>query len=475
VRFGLHFAICRAVLRCTWRRFWKPAAAHPSLRYLIGAVALAIPLGAYFVGAQLGGEFADALRGSRDVAVALAVALGVQGVVTGASVTVVMPTDAALGAQLRRAPVSRAGLFVAVSAAPLALAIAAMTSLAAIFYVSLLSPTAIGVAAAYPLTAATLLAFALGAALGEALLATARRSATGVAALMALGVLLCLGAFSSQDAFYLGPFGHVVTALHSPEASAIATGSALLGLAFGVLLVWAACGCRRPQPQPQRGTVRAIVPIGIGARRGTLVAMAKMLWRRRDLRRNALIAAAFAAGGGVALALAGAPEFGFGFASATAVLGSTTASLASYGLYRRGAWLWGQSPLSALGRLSAIALSGQAYGVLLVVMASLPPWALDTRAASDLGGLALAASMAGSIAFLAGVLVPWHSERLMDQVVSYGALVGCGLIALLALRPLVGALGRLPVPDVVPGAVACAVCFIGAVGGATALTTRRSA
>jgi len=385
------WTLCRTELRCLARRLEGAFAASP-LVVGVGALALAaLPAVALWAGVRA----APSLRGAA-AAESFAVSVGLAAALAGAFVTLLAPSRRALGRQLEAAPLSRATVFAGLTALPLALLLCAIGLPAALF----IGPAAGGRA---PLVFGELLgALALGGAAAEAALALARRSLRGVPVAAAVGLIALAG-----------------------------RGAALLAVAL-----WLVAAAMRPDEPPERGAVRIVARSAFGC---ALLRYA----RRRELRRQAFAALALTGAGALVLRVTGVPRAaGVLLAGSSALLGAAVVPLAAPGLDLRAQWFWRSSPSSpgrVAGRNAAAAL---ACGASVAALGAGLAVAVDPVPPRTAAPLAVAGLLVLGAALLAGALVPWRSERQVEQLGAYAAFAAVltGVwIALARLAPLVGA------------------------------------
>jgi len=387
------WTLCRTELRCLARRLEGAFAASP---LVVGAAVLALAA-LPAVALRAGMRAAPSLRAAA-AAQSFAVSVGLAAALAGSVVTLLAPGRRALGRQLEASPLSRTTVFVGLTALPLALVLCAIGLPA----VLLVAPAA---GRRTPLVLAELIgAVALGGAAAEAVLALARRSLRGVPIAAAVG-LIALGG-------------------RGPAPLAVP--------------LWAAAAALRPDEPPERGAVHVVVRSAFGC---ALVRYA----RRRELRRQALAALALTGAGAVVLRVTGVPAAaGLLLAGSSALLGAAVVPLAAAGLDLRAQWLWRSSPSSPAviaGTSAAAALvcggSVAAVGIAVAMAADPVPPADAAPLAVALAGLLVLGA-----ALLAGALVPWRSERPVEQLGAYGAFAAVltgAWIALSRLAPFVGA------------------------------------
>jgi hypothetical protein len=386
------FAICKAQLRCTWRRVDAAFVAAP---VLVGAAALgiaALPALAVWGGARA----APALRTADPSTLALGA--GLVAALAGAVLTLLAPGRRALGTQLEPAPVPRVTAFVGLTLLPPAAALALLAVPAAFF----VAPAA---GRSSPLVLARLLgAAAAGAAAAEAALALARRSLRGVPVVAGLVLLL---------------FGWRNVAV----------------VPFAVAL-WVAAAAVRPDERAERASVRVL---GRGHAATTLLRYA----RRRELRRQAAAAFALALGGAVALRATGVPnQVTVFFGGATALLGAAVVPLAAPGIDRRAEWLWRSAPVARAKLAFVHGVIALVLGLVLAAIGVAGSLAVAPVKPTMALPLAAGAVVVLGAALLAGAIVPWRSDRLAEQLGAYatfGVVLSALWFALARAAPFVGA------------------------------------
>jgi len=385
------WTLCKAELRCLARRLEGAFAASP---LVVGGAALALaalPAVALWAGLRAAPSFRAAAA-----AQSFAVSVGLAAALAGSVVTLLAPGRRALGRQLEAAPLSRATVFAGLTALPLAIVLCAI----GLPGVLLIAPAA---GLRTPVVLAELIgALALGGAGAEAVLALARRSLRGVPAAAAVG-LIALG-------------GRGAAPLAVP--------------------LWAVAAALRPDELPERGTVRVVARSAFGC---ALVRYA----RRRELRRQALAALVLTGTGAFVLRVTGMPAAaGVLLAGSSALLGAAVVPLAAPGLDLRAQWLWRSSPSSPASIAGTGAAAALVCGASVAALGTGVALAADPVPPAKTAPLGIAGLLVLGAALLAGSLVPWRSERPVEQLGAYAAFAAVltGVwIALARLAPLVGA------------------------------------
>ena len=403
------WTLCKAELRCLARRLDGAFAASP---LVVGGAALALaalPAVALWAGLRAAPSFRAAAA-----AQPFAVSVGLAAALAGSVVTLLAPGRRALGRQLEAAPLSRATVFAGLTALPLAIVLCAI----GLPGVLLIAPAA---GLRTPVVLAELIgALALGGAGAEAVLALARRSLRGVPAAAAVG-LIALG-------------GRGAAPLAVP--------------------LWAVAAALRPDELPERGTVRVVARSAFGC---ALVRYA----RRRELRRQALAALVLTGTGAFVLRVTGMPAAaGVLLAGSSALLGAAVVPLAAPGLDLRAQWLWRSSPSSPASIAGTGAAAALVCGASVAALGTGVALAADPVPPAKTAPLGIAGLLVLGAALLAGSLVPWRSERPVEQLGAYAAFAAVltGVwIALARLAPFVGAERGARAAGLAAAAFACCV------------------
>jgi hypothetical protein len=408
----------RVVWTSGWRKVRPALAANPLLAVLGLAAAAAAPGTAAWAGARLSTPFAEATAQPGFLR-ALALGAGVTAVVAGISVALLAPGPSALGPQLAAVPRSRATLATGTVIAPVCAAGAVLALLLACFAV----PLAGGTGVALVLLAAS--CASLGAALGEGARLMTAGQAEGLAALAAAGGAWTAAGLAGGGGAYLGPAGAVgpwwgVAAL----AALTVAGIALWTAASGV-------------PRRERASTRDARVRWLPARAGPAVALAtaRRVLRHPELRLHGVTAVVLP----VAAAIAARLTFGVGGASATVfciAVTLTAAALyppAALGLARGAGWLLDAAPRRRSAVAAATVTGGVAAAAGLLVATAILAVPLGRPEASIYLELEGASAFVLGCAALAGALVPWHPERVLNQLASYAAVLAIVVAAWLVV------------------------------------------
>jgi hypothetical protein len=407
------WTLCRAELLCVARRL---ASAFASSPFVVGA-------GVLFVAALPALALWSGVRAAAELRVAAAdpsftPAIGLVAALAGAIVTLLAPGRRALGRQLEAAPLSPLTVFLGSTALPLGLLAGGMALPVALF----VAPVA---GAGTPLVILQLAgAAALGGAGTEAVLALARRSLRGAPVIACAGVLAVVG----RDAVPLA------------------------------LVLWLVAAASRPDEPPEHGGVQLVARSAFGC------SVARYA-RRRELRRQALATLALTAASAIALRVVGTPRAsGLLLAGSSALLGAAVVPLAAPGLDLRARWLFCSAPASRVAVAARNASAALVAGASVSTVGLGLALAVEPDSPRVLAPLGAGALLVLGSASLAGALVPWRSERLIEQLGAYAAfavLLVAGWAALARFAAVAGAERGVAAFGLVAAAFAC--CVVGSV------------
>ena len=460
---GMLSSLSDAVWRCQARRLRTLVATAPVPAGLVAALVLAAPLALVRVGGSLGDELAAAAA-SAAVTNAVVVGLVLASAIAGAAGAASLPGRAALGPQFAAGPSGEADTVVAGLLFPVALgAIVTLPSLVALT-VAVGSRLPGGPSSGVALATAAIAALPAGAILAEAGLAAARgRRRCPAAVALGAGIWCLLGLIGGSVA--LGPLSLVGSALRGEDSAPLAV--AIAGSCAGTfLLAWIALAAKRPPQRPRTPkSGRRVVHLRCGP---VVAAVAALVGRRDDVRRATVAALVFgAAGTAVAVAARAPAPAPFLLGSTTTLLGSILWPLVAPGVLLDGRWLWGTEPGSRL-RVSVAAcvsaLVGSATPVLVVGLIATRASGASVATVATVGAFV---AIGGAAALLAGLLVPWRSRGLGDQIASFAALAATAIAVSLALGFVAPRIVALGVPDLVLAVLVCSFGWVCA-GGALA-------
>ena len=447
---------------CAWRRI----GATPRRRRAVASAALAAwalaPVLAFLGGRRVGEALTIAFT-TPGAAEAFALSLGLTGALIGAVVVSLAPGRSVLGAQLVVAPVALRTEFVGLTLVPIAaLGVVAGPPVVA-FVVALTAEAPGGASAAVSALAALAAAASGGAAAVAAALGIARRSQRSASA---SAVLLAAWAATSAaaDGATAGPLGFFVRDLAAANASTAACAAPLALLAVVSAAAWGVAATAPDEGHAARRRTRAFLRVPAAAAAAVFVVALKRYGRRRELRRHTVAVVALAAGGGLLLrALLRTPaEATLALATGIAAFGAAVVPLAALGLDRECEWFWRTCPRrrSAIGAAGAAA--ALAAGAAVVVAAVAPVLAAAPVPAAQAARLGPPVLLTLACGLVAGAAVPWRSDRLADQLASYGALVVAITLASLGAGRAVSAAGGWGVPEATASNLA--VCLFGVLG-----------
>jgi hypothetical protein len=415
---------------CAWRRLRPALERNPLLAVVAGASCVGIPVAAVVAGLRLDARFAELTRD--DIVLrSLALGIGATGLVGGAAVALLAPGLAQLGSALESAPISRAAAAWSLTVAP------ACAGGAVLLAPLLLFATSMAGLDGVVLAATTATAVVLGAALGEGLRLCGRLQPRGVAVLGLAAGLWAIGGMALGAAWYAGPTGAVV-GLRAPPLSLVLLGA----LAVGGVVLWVAGRAVLAATHEGRRDVRA-TSLPRRAVPAVAVATVRRVVRHRELRVQAvaavLVPAAVAAALGAMLDVGGGPLLSF--AVGLSITAAALLPAAAIGLGGDGGWFFDTSPRPARVVRCAVALGG--VGVSLAVVAATALFAApfargDPSAYFELEG---AAAFVLGCAAVGGAAVPWHADRLLQQLASYGSVIAVVICGWLAVGRLEGSAG----------------------------------
>jgi hypothetical protein len=466
--------LSRAVAACSWRRVSPFLRQNPLVALVAAALAAAVPVVAVVFGRRLAAGFAEAVAADETFAHVLALDLAFSGALIGATIASLAPGRAFLGAQLEAAPVSRLASFVALTAVPVLALGAAGCALGALFLVPLTADTPGGGAVGLVLLAGGALAAAGGAAAAEAVRGAVRGSGAAVLALGGLGVLWAAGAGVAGGGALLGPFALLVDVSRGERA----VPEPLLALgAFvaGALALWLLAAATRPAGREGLRVRGALLPLPRHPFGAALVGGLKRYSRRPELRRHAAAVLAVAGLGGLVLVGLLSVDAAVAVVAAGGVgaLGAAVLPLSCGGVDREAEWLWRSSPQPRAATALASAVAALALAAVVTAGALAPATVAEHAALSTYLSLGVAVAIVFSAALLAGALVPWRSDRVADQVVSYAALAAATLALWLALSAAARRVVAAGIPSVAVGAAVVALALACGLTGHAAGSSRR--
>lgn len=470
----MHWTLCRATIACGWRRARPALEQNPLLTLLAGAISLSLPALALLAGRKVGSQLAAPLAAQESLASAFVLSLGWSAAVAGGAVAALAPGEAALGPQLRAAPLSRPTVFIALTALPAAFAGAGLLVAAGPFVLAFAASSPGGGGAGIVLLAALLAAASMGSALVEAVVAAGRGAVAGPLVLGALGGLWSLGTLGAGGGALAGPLAYAAEALRDPAAGP-AEPLVALGLTTAAAWgLWAAAACGRPAERPERRSLRPILPIPATPQLAWLAASLKRYSRRRELRRAAVAVLVLTAAGGLAahvLLPLPAPS-AFYLTGGPAVFGAALVPLAAFGLDREAAWLRHSVPAPPGRAMVASSLAALGLALALVGAAVAPVGLAASVPFADWARLGAAAVFTCASALLAGALVPWRPDRLTEQLVSGAAFLSTATLLSLALATVVPRAIDYGIPELLLVAVALGLPLGAALAAGAVLASR---
>ena len=408
------WTLCRTTCACAWRPLRSALRANPLIAALCVVAAICAPLlalaGGRAVSPAIDAASADAAL-ARAFAFAIVAGAGSVGVVFAS----LAPSGDLLGAALSSAPVRRRTIFLGVTLLPTTVLAAPLLVLLAAFVVP--ATSGVGAWSAPGVVAGICGGFACGAACAEAALLAIRRP--GIGALVASALVAAWGATGAAGgSLILGPAAVISDALSTPTA----LDAAVLATTFVLAVVlWAVASVLRPEGRSSSGVVRVPVRMPRGAMRGTATATLVRLGRDAQVRRHVVTGCSLAFGGALALRVTVGDAAPF-LAAFVAVVLASAIPLVAAGLRRELAWLVRAAPVSrarsALADAGASVLGG--YTVAIVVLAAVAP--LAALGAGELLLLEATLALVLGAAAATGAVLPWRSDRVLDQLGSYAVL-----------------------------------------------------
>lgn len=440
--------IFRATCTCGRRRLCRVHASSPLLGVLVALAAGGLPGVAFWAGSRLSDEFA-AEAATPGFTSLVAASVGVSAAVAGLTVALLAPGLEALGPQLAAAPQRRIALAAGAVVGPVCAAAGICASLLLFFAV----PLAGGVGLVLGLVA--LACGALGAAFGEGARLAVAGEPAGIA-LLALTALAwsAVGAVGSGGVF-VGPAAVVGARWAVPVLTAC--------VAVGVAIWLVGCGAGRRERASTRQARRRRLPAR--AVPALAVATFRRVLRHPELRLHGATAVALP----VAVVVAARVVLGVDGSAATvfcAAVALTATALypsAALGFAQAARWLLAAAPRRRDALAAAAAVGGIGAAAVLVAAAALlaaPLGAPDLSTAVELESATAFVLGAGT---LAGAVVPWHPQRVLNQLAAYAAalvFVGGGWLAVGRLAPFVAD------PTVFAVVVGHVVLVVGVVGAA---------
>ena len=430
----MRWAIFSATWICAWRRLRPVLAANPILGAAAVVAVAATPPACVFGGLRLADGFALAASDEGFVR-ALALALATTGLVAGAAFALLAPRPSVLGSELAAAPLTRRALVAATVVAPALGAGRGLAVVAGLLFVPLARASGSIVVICFAASAC------LGATAGEGFDLCVRRDPAGVVVISAVGAAWLA---AGRDQAELGPGALVVAAFEDP-GSRRAVGALLAALAAAGAYGWLIAAARPRSEVDAGGRVRAIGLPTSGAA-ALFVATLLRLARHPQLRLNGLAAVvvplALSGAMWIALDVGGAVLVGFGVGLALTVAALFPA--AARGLSADASWLLDVTPTGASVRAAAITCAGVAAAAAVVVAVAALPAPLVRADLVTYAQLEAAAAFVLGCAAFAGAVVPWRPDQVVQQLGSYGTLVAVAVLAWVLtsrLEPLAAALG----------------------------------
>jgi hypothetical protein len=398
---------------------------------MAAGAAVGLPVGAFAAGRRLSRPF-DVAVTDPVVGRSLALGLAATGLVAGIALALLTPGPAALGRQLAAAPVSRSTLVLATSLAPVGFAASVAAVPALLFSVPLAG------ARAAPALLALAAAVSVGAAAAEGGRILAGGDLAGLASLGGAGVAWVLPALAWEEGAEAGPLAAFAVSL---PHGAVALPSLCSAVAAGAgIALWLAAAVRRRPPRIKGIPSPVVVPVPHTARAAVAATILKRIGRRSEVRAHLVGTTALTVAATYALAFAlhvrGEALLGFGAGlalTAVAVLPSV-----ALGLLREQSWLVASAPSAQRGSAAAAGAAGMLAGAVLLAAVAVLAAPVARGDAGTLLQLESAAAFVLGCGAIAGALVPWRGDRVLQQLAAYGALLGVVLVLWLA----VGRAGR---------------------------------
>ena len=454
--------LSKATLTSSRRRTLRALRRNPALTATAVAVAVAATAGAAALGDSVGRAAFAAVASEPALARAVAGGVAVEGAILGVVLAALAPRASALGAQVAAAPVRPASLVLGVRVLPLALGGIVVLVPVVCFVVPASGGAPAGVAVAATAVVAAVAAVAAGAAAHD-VVAIWRRAPARAAG----GAALLGAAWSIGGGDLLGPFDSLAGALGADASAQPAAVATLAVAAVAAVAASVVAGEHEPTVDATR-LPRVLLRVPEAATRAALVAALKALGRERILRRHALwtvaaaVPAAFLATRGLDATAAGV----VGVAGGLGIAGGAAFPLAARALTAGGAWFWDAVPvqrgrLRAAAAVAAVLAGGSTVTGAMVAVAPFARADAETYAA-----VGFAAALTLAAATIAGVVTPWRTDAMADQLMSYSACATLAAGAWLAVGRTVRAA---PAPAWVTAAVLAAGALIAAVVASSAV------
>jgi hypothetical protein len=417
--------LVRSVLVCSWRRLRPFLVANP----LVAAVALlalpGLPILALVAGGRVAPSLSKALLEQSGVIEAFVAAIVFSGAFAGAIIVAVAPGPDAFGPQLSVAPIRRMRFLWAGAGFPLTLAALAVSGLLALAALPVAARLPAGRAFAIELLFAVLCACALGALTIESALAAARVRPAAVFSLCLIAAFWIVAA-SISGSRVLGPFAAITGSLKAGRGDLALRSAALAVLTLAAFLVWLYLSATRV-PARVRAEPRIVLlrmprsPFRAGA-----VVAVKRLSRRTELRRQitAIIFLCVLIGPALLVLVPAVSDLVvLGMVSFTAVSGVALIALAAVGIDEEGQWLWTVAPSGARSRSAGNAFGAIVLALFTCLFAIAPSFAIARPSFSLLIDFIGFSCFVLGIAVVSGAIVPWRSDRVVEQIASYTACI----------------------------------------------------
>jgi hypothetical protein len=396
------------------------------LAALAAGAAVGLPVGAFAAGRRLSSPFGAAVA---DPVVVRSLALGfaATGLVAGIALALLTPGPAALGRQLAAAPVPRSTLVFATSFAPMGCAAAVAAVPALLFSVPLAG------ARTAPALLALAAAVSVGAAGAEGGRVLAGGDLAGLVALGGAGVAWVVPALAWGEGAETGPLAAFVVSLpHGAVAvpSLCAACTAVAGIAL-----WLAAAVRRGPPRSRGVPSTVVVPVPRAARAAVAATTLKRIGRRSELRAHlfATTALTVAAAYALAFALHVRGEALLGFVAGLGLTAVAVLPSVALGLLHEQSWLVASAPSGRRGSAAAAGAAGMLAGAVLLVALCVLSAPVARGDPGTLLQLESAAAFVLGCGAIAGALVPWRADRVLQQLAAYGALLAVVLVLWLAI------------------------------------------
>lgn len=417
--------LVRAVLVCSWRRLRPFLVANP-LVAMVALLALpGLPIASYIGGGRVAPSLSKALLEQDGVVEGFVAAIVFSGALAGAIVATVAPGLAVFGSQITVAPIRRMRFLWAGAGFPLALGAFAFSSLLALAALPVAAHLPAGRLLVLELVFAALCASVLGALAIESALAAARARPVAILVLCFIAALWIVAA-SVGGSRGLGPFAVVTSSLSAAPGDVALRSAGLAGLTLVASFLWLYLAASRAPARFQAEPRLILLQMPRGPFRAGIVVAIKRLSRRAELRRQISALTLLCVLAGPAL-LVFVPTIQdvvvLGLVAYAAIVGVALLVLAAAGVDEEGRWLWNVAPGGARSRPAGNALGAILLALFTFLVAVAPSFVIARPSFSLVVAFVGFACFVLGVAAISGTIVPWRSDRVVEQIASYTACV----------------------------------------------------